>query len=40
MGANNSIAIILPGVIVAVTAAAVFVIDLFLARKAALAWIE
>ena len=39
MGANNSIAIILPGVIVAVTAAAVFVIDLFLARKAALAWI-
>ncbi|MEI6725125.1 MAG: NADH-quinone oxidoreductase subunit N [Actinomycetes bacterium] len=39
MTANNSIAIILPGVIVAVTAAVVFVTDLFLTRKAALAWI-
>jgi len=37
--ANNSIAIILPGVIVAATAAVVVVADLFLARKAALAWI-
>src|SRR5664280_762466 len=39
MGANNSIAVILPGVIVAVAAAVVFVTDLFLTRKAALAWI-
>jgi NADH-quinone oxidoreductase subunit N len=39
MGADNSIAIILPGVIVALTAAVVFVTDLFLTRKAALAWI-
>ncbi len=37
--ANNSIAVILPGVIVAVAAAVVFVTDLFLVRKAALAWI-
>ena len=37
--ANNSIAVILPGVIVAVAAAVVFVTDLFVTRKAALAWI-
>ena len=39
MTANNSIAIILPGVIVALTAAVVFIVDLFITRKAALAWI-
>ena len=39
MTAHNSIAVILPGVIVAVAAAVVFVTDLFLTRKAALAWI-
>ena len=39
MTANNSIAIILPGVIVALAAGVVFVADLFLKRKAALAWI-
>jgi len=39
MAANNSIAVILPGVIVAVAAAVVFVTDLFVTRKAALAWI-
>ena len=39
MTTNNSIAVILPGVIVAIAAAVVFVTDLFLKRKAALAWI-
>jgi NADH-quinone oxidoreductase subunit N len=39
MSANNSIALILPATIVAVTAAVVFIADLFLGRKAALAWL-
>ena len=39
MNANNAIVVILPGVVVAVGALVVFVVDLFTARKGALAWV-
>jgi NADH-quinone oxidoreductase subunit N len=39
MNANNAIVVILPGVVVAVGALVVFVVDLFSARKGALAWV-
>src|SRR5665647_1054654 len=39
MSANNAVVVILPGVVVAVGALVVFLVDLFVARKAVLAWI-
>ena len=39
MGANNTISVILPGVVIAIAAIVVFTADLFLKRKGALAWI-
>ena len=39
MALNNTVTVILPGVVVAVAAIVVFVADLFLRRKGALAWI-
>ena len=39
MGVNNAIVVILPGVVVAVAALLVFVVDLFVERKGALAWL-
>ena len=39
MPLNNTVTVILPGVVVAVAAIVVFVADLFLRRKGALAWI-
>lgn len=37
--ANNALAVILPGVVLAVAAALVFAVDLFVAAKAVLAWL-
>ena len=39
MPLNNTVSVILPGVVIAVAAIVVFVADLFLKRKGALAWI-
>ena len=39
MGANNAIVVILPGVVVALTAALVIIADLFVSRKGAMAWL-
>ncbi len=39
MGLNNTISVILPGVVFALAAGLVFVVDLFVRRKGALAWI-
>jgi len=39
MPLNNTVTVILPGVVVAVAAILVFCADLFLKRKGALAWI-
>jgi NADH-quinone oxidoreductase subunit N len=39
MYANNSLLIILPGIVLAVTAGLVFAVDLFVRRKAILAWL-
>ena len=39
MGANNAITIILPGIVIAVAAIVVFLVDLFTARKGVLAWL-
>jgi len=39
MGANNTISIILPGVVIALAAVVILVADLFLKRKGALAWL-
>ena len=39
MGANNAIVVILPGVVVALAAALVFIVDLFVSRKGVLAWL-
>ena len=39
MNAGNAVVVILPGVVVAVGAFVVFLVDLFVARKAVLAWI-
>ncbi len=39
MDANNSLAIILPGVVVALAAVAVFAVDLVTSRKSVLAWV-
>src|SRR5665647_3405461 len=39
MSANNAVVVILPGVVVAVGALVVFFADLFVARKAVLAWV-
>lgn len=39
MYANNSVTVILPGLILALSAGAVFAVDLFVARKAVLAWL-
>ena len=39
MPLNNTVIVILPGVVLAVAAIVVFVVDLFLKRKAVLAWI-
>ena len=39
MPLNNTVSVILPGVVIAVAAIVVFVADLFLKRKTALAWI-
>ena len=39
MGANNAIVVILPGVVVALGALLVFLVDLFVTRKAVLAWV-
>ena len=39
MGANNAMVVILPGVVVALAAAVVFIADLFTSRKGVLAWL-
>ena len=39
MPLNNTVTVILPGVVVAVAAIVVFLADLFLRRKGALAWL-
>ena len=39
MGPNNAMAIILPGIVIAVAAVVVFLVDLFSARKGVLAWV-
>ncbi len=39
MGLNNTISVILPGVVFALAAGLVFVVDLFVRRKGALSWI-
>ena len=39
MPLNNTVSVILPGVVIAVAAIVVFAADLFLKRKGALAWI-
>ena len=39
MPLNNTVSVILPGVVIAVAAIVVFLADLFLKRKGALAWI-
>ena len=39
MGATNAIVVILPGVVVALAAALVFIVDLFVSRKGVLAWL-
>src|SRR5665647_3328814 len=39
MSANNAVVVILPGVVVAVGALVVFLVDLFVARKGVLAWL-
>ncbi len=39
MDVNNSLSVILPGVVLTVTAIAIFAVDLFVRRKAVLAWL-